>query len=232
MTLTHALSSCGTVAVRPRTPHVPGNAVEVEYVSTGECSITGNGVEVVRLLRSRPAVRQHARRQTGGVKRAVTFEVPAARKPRHGESDSDSDSEGNSSDGMKQKQRRVTTQAASSRVGDSDSDSEGNSSVVAAALAALFGDDGLSDSEDSNDDEDEDAAQTTRTAAQLHYERIPLVEDVVVGMRVMGHWNDIDGWYPAEVIHVYAGGDVKFRIRYDGDDEESDVGNERLGQMV
>ena len=48
----------------------------------------------------------------------------------------------------------------------------------------------------------------------------------------MGHWNDIDGWYPADVIHVYAGGGVKFRIRYDGDDEESDVGNERLGQMV
>ena len=51
-------------------------------------------------------------------------------------------------------------------------------------------------------------------------------------MRVMGHWNDIDGWYPAEVIHVYAGGGVEFRIRYDGDDEESDVGHERLGHMV
>ena len=66
----------------------------------------------------------------------------------------------------------------SSKVGDSDRDSEGNSSVVAAALAALFGDDGLSDSEDSDDDEDEDAAQTTRSAAQLDYERIPIVEDV------------------------------------------------------
>jgi hypothetical protein len=149
--------------------------------------------------------------------------------PRHGDSYSDSDSEGNSSDGRKHKQRRVTAQAA---FVDSDRDSEGNSSVVAAALAALFGDDGLSDSEDSDDGEDEDAAQTTRSAAQLDYKRIPIVEDVAVGMRVMGHWNDIDGWYPAEVIHVYAGGDIKFRNRYDGDDEESDVGNERLGQMV
>ena len=51
-------------------------------------------------------------------------------------------------------------------------------------------------------------------------------------MRVMGHWNDIDGWYPATVIEVFAAGDAKFRIIYDGDDEESDVGNERLGQMV
>ena len=51
-------------------------------------------------------------------------------------------------------------------------------------------------------------------------------------MRVMGHWNDIDGWYPATVIEVFAAGDAKFRIIYDGDDEESDVSNERLGQMV
>ena len=67
------------------------------------------------------------------------------------------------------------------------------------------------------------------------YVRIPLVgEDVVAGARVMAHWNVIDGWYPATVMHVSATRrNAKFRIMYDDDDVvESNVGNGRLGQMA
>ena len=203
-----------------------GDTVEVEYVGIGESRDTGRlDVEVVRLLRSPPAARRATKRTAGGVKRAVSFGEPPARESVDG-----SNSEDNSSDTRKYKARRVSAGAYPRSMCVSASIDRIEQQAALIDLLA-FELDHSSDSEDSDDDEDGDAAQT-RTTAQLQYERIPIVEQVVVGMRVMGHWNDIDGWYPATVIEVFAAGDAKFRIIYDGDDEESDVSNERLGQMV
>jgi hypothetical protein len=159
------------------------------------------------------------------VKRAVHFEASVARTSSDGGSDSEEDNDG---DERNRKQRRSSTGAEAAAEAISSDDK-----IKYASVGGLFDFDDISDSEDWDDEEDDSEDETQiRTVAQLQYKRIPIVGEVVVGMRVMGHWNDVDGWFPATVVHEFAAGDVKFRIKYDADDEEGDVGDERLGQLV
>jgi hypothetical protein len=191
-----------------------GDSVEVEYVGTKHRGSEGHPVDVLRLMSTPKGARHATRRQGCGVKRAVHFDAQAAvaRMSSDGDSDREDDS---SSTGRACKQRRVSARALAAARGRDDS-SVGDSDSV---------------SDEGDEDEEEDEADT-RTVAQLQYKRVQIVGEVVVDMRVMGHWSDINGWYPAKVTHVFASGEVKYRIEYD-DGASSDVtSDERIGKVV